>query len=61
MSISLTQHTKSVVHGHHNHVAVGGQDAGIKHVPRAFHVRAPVDKEHHGLLPAVADICTNIG
>lgn len=58
---SLTQHAEPVVHGHHNHVAIGGQDAGIEHVPRPFHVRASVDEEHHWLLPAVADICKNPG
>lgn len=55
-SRSLTEHTEPVVHGHHNHVAVGGQDAGIKHVSGAFHVGASVNKQHHRLLPAVTDI-----
>lgn len=57
ISLSLTEHAEPVVHGHHNHVAVGGQDAGVEHVSGAFHVGAAVDEQHHRLLPAVADIC----
>lgn len=53
---SLTEHAEPVVHGYHDHVAVGGQDAGIKHVSCAFHVGAAVNKQHHRLLPAVTDI-----
>lgn len=53
---SLTEHAQAVVHGHHDHVAVGGEDAGVEHVPGAFHVGAAVDKQHHGFLPAVTDI-----
>lgn len=56
ISLSLTEHAESVVHGHHDHVAVGGKDAGVEHVSGAFHVGAAVDKQHHWLLPAVANI-----
>ena len=56
---SLTEHAKPVVHGHHDHVAVGGQDAGIEHVSGAFHVGASMDKQHHRLLPAVTNIYTH--
>lgn len=56
---SLTEHAQSVVHGHHDHVAVGGEDAGVKHVPGALHVRAAVNEQHDGLLPAIADICAH--
>lgn len=59
ISLSLTEHAESVVHGHHDHVAVGGQHAGVEHVSGAFHVGAAVDKQHHWLLPAVANICTH--
>lgn len=58
ISGSLTQHTKPVVHGHNNHIAVGGEDAGIKHVAGSFHVGASVNKQHHRLLPAVTNIYT---
>lgn len=59
VSRSLTEYTEPVVHGHHNHVAVSSQDAGIKHVSGAFHVGASVNKQHHRLLPAVTDIYTH--
>lgn len=57
----LTKNAEPVVHGHHNHVAVGGQDAGVKHISGAFHVRPSMDEQHHRLLPAVTNICTNKG
>lgn len=59
MSSSLTKHAKPVVHGHHNHVAVGGKDTGVEHVSCAFHVGASVNKQHDWLLPAVTDVCTH--
>ena len=52
----LTEHAQTVVHGNHDDVAVGREDAGVEHVPRALHVGASVDKQHHRLLPAVTDI-----
>lgn len=55
----LTENAEPVVHGHHNHVAVGSQDAGVKHISGAFHVGPSVDEQHHRLLPAVTNICTN--
>lgn len=57
----LTENAESVVHGHHNHVAVGGQDAGVKHISGALHVGPSVDEQHHRLLPAVTNICRNKG
>lgn len=57
--MGLTEDAEPVVHGHHDHIAVGGQHAGIKHISSAFHVGASVDEQHHRLLPAVTDICKN--
>ena len=55
----LTEHAQAVVHRHDDDVAVGGQDAGVEHVPRALHEGAAVDEEHHRLLTAVPDIYTH--
>lgn len=55
---SLTEDAEPVVHGHHNHVAIRSEDAGIEHVSGAFHVGASVNKQHHWLLPAVTNICS---
>ena len=57
----LTEHAEPVVHRHDDDVAVGGQDAGVKHVSRPLHEGAPVDEQHHGLLAAVPDICVCVG
>lgn len=56
MNGPLTEDAESVVHGHHDHVSVGGEDAGVEHVPGALHVGASVYEQHHGFLPAVTNI-----
>lgn len=55
----LTEYTQAVVHGHHDHVSVGCEDTGIKHVSGSFHVRASMNKQHHWLLSTVTDIYTH--
>lgn len=53
----LTEHAQTVVHGDHDDVAVGCEDAGVEHVSRPLHVGAAMDEQHHRLLPTVTDIC----
>lgn len=55
----LTEHTEPIVHGDHDDISIGCKDAAIKHVPWALHVGASVDEEHHRLLAAIPNICTN--
>ena len=49
----LTQNPQAVVDGDDDDVAVAGQDAPVDDVAGAFHVRASVDIDHHGLLTAL--------
>lgn len=45
----LTQDAQPIVDGDDNHIPIAGQDAAVKHIPSSFHVRAPMDENHHRL------------
>lgn len=53
----LTEHTKPIVDGYDDDVAVTSQDAPVKHISRAFHVGSSVYEYHHGFrAPALTDV-----
>lgn len=45
----LTEDSQPVVDRYDNHIPIAGQDTAVKHIPSSFHIRAPMDENHHRL------------